>query len=105
MVNEFNIGKGETAVERPESSVKSHYIPLSLPLSLAFSLFLDFIATKTSSGSTTAMFHNATPEATKPAPVKTVKELSNSSVEFTEAKFNKYNLRRPKRLKRLKQLK
>ena len=98
VVNEFKIGKGETSVERPESSVKSHYIPLSLPLSLFLSVS-DFIATKTSSGSTTAMFHNATPEATKPAPVKTVKELSNSSVEFTAAKFNKYNLRRLRRLK------
>ena len=39
VVNEFKIGKGETSVERPESSVKSHYIPLSLPLSLSFSLF------------------------------------------------------------------
>ena len=39
------------------------------------------------------MFHNATPEATKPAPVKTVNELSKSSVELTEAKFKRYNLR------------
>ena len=38
VVNEFNIGKGETSVERPEPSVKSHYIPLSLPLSLSLSL-------------------------------------------------------------------
>lgn len=38
------------------------------------------------------MFHKATPDATKPAPVNTVKELSKSSVELTEAKFNRYNL-------------
>eukprot|EP00438_Fugacium_kawagutii_P019397 Skav219443 [mRNA] locus=scaffold1461:186196:187804:- [translate_table: standard] len=37
------------------------------------------------------MFHKATPDATKPAPVNTVKELSKSSVELTEAKFNRYN--------------
>ena len=48
------------------------------------------------------MFHNATPEATKPAPVKTVNELSKSSVELTEAKFKRYNLRWKKRRKRRK---
>ena len=42
VVNEFKIGKGETSVERPESSVKSHYIPLSFPLSLSLSLCFGF---------------------------------------------------------------